>query len=78
MVFGREEERARLEELLDSGRLSLSNLALEGVPGIGNGVPGSWPLTAVLRASSRASPTRAPTGAAPVGLGSAPSARSSA
>jgi class 3 adenylate cyclase len=35
MVFGREEERARLEELLDCGRSSLSGLALEGAPGIG-------------------------------------------
>jgi hypothetical protein len=35
MVFGREEERARLEELLDSGRSSFSGLALEGMPRIG-------------------------------------------
>jgi predicted ATPase len=35
MVFGRDEERGRLEELLDRGRTSLCGLALEGAPGIG-------------------------------------------
>lgn len=34
-MFGREEERARLEEVLECGRSSVSGLALEGVPGIG-------------------------------------------
>jgi hypothetical protein len=141
MVFGREEERARLEELLDCGRSSFSGLALEGAPGIGKttlwraavadarqrgfrviatapakpdavlafveilvsqtvtdlvagsgirfeargarelkGVRGSWPLNAVLRASSRASPAPAPsrTDTEPVGVGRLPPARSSA
>ena len=141
MVFGREEERARLEELLDCGRSSFSRLVLEGVPRIGKttlwraavadarqrglkviatapaepdaalapseilvsqtvtdlvagsgirfeargtrelkGVPGTWPLNAVLRASSRASPAPAPTGTDTevVGVGRPPPARSSA
>jgi class 3 adenylate cyclase len=44
------------------------------------GVPGTWPLNAVLRASSRASPAPAPsrTDTEPVGVGRPPPARSSA